>query len=434
MGTGSSISPYEIQILADCPIGYTPDISLDLQGAFGYVAQDTFRLAVGVSGHVWDVEDSLGWTSFAITPGYYDQWHWSFERARSGFFSWKCGTVGGEYGDSLDSGLLTPEVFLEPNSELTFYHWIDAESYGTNECFDGGIVEIQVDGGPWQTLSPDSGYPYWTIYSMGHPFSGQRAFSGHFPLWRQRRFDLGGLHGLARVRFRFGAGHYWNQGEGWYIDDIEIRSQSQPDIDIEPWEFNEVVDPGGTIGRSLLVQNAGGELLYFSIDVEIDSARVGGVKVLRSATRDAWLTTEPDDGEVSPESTLDVTVWLNAQELEQGGTYWGQLLVSSNDPNEPWLVVPVELEVLPGICGDVNGNGMVTTSDGYYILNYLGSGPEPATCWVSNVNGDDSVTPSDGFQILNYIGCSSYLDCGPCDFASRAAQRERQGGHPERRQ
>jgi hypothetical protein len=67
-------------------------------------------------------------------------------------------------------------------------------------------------------------------------------------------------------------------------------------------------------------------------------------------------------------------------------------------------------------CGDGNGDGGVTTADGYGILNYFGSAAQPVSCWVANVNGDDVVTPGDGYHLLNYFGSGSGLICAPCEF------------------
>ena len=68
------------------------------------------------------------------------------------------------------------------------------------------------------------------------------------------------------------------------------------------------------------------------------------------------------------------------------------------------------------ICGDANGDGVVTTGDGYYILNYFGGGPQPASCWAANVNGDGILTTGDGYHLLNYFGGGPALDCAPCEF------------------
>jgi hypothetical protein len=69
-----------------------------------------------------------------------------------------------------------------------------------------------------------------------------------------------------------------------------------------------------------------------------------------------------------------------------------------------------------GPCGDSNGSGVVTTGDGYLILNYFGSGTAPVDCWSANSNGDGNLTTADGFHLLNYFGSSVPPICGPCEF------------------
>jgi hypothetical protein len=418
-GTGSSMTPFGIHVLPECPMEHYPEIYLALEGALGYTVSDTFQLSIGVSEYMWDMEDTTDWTHAIVTPGYHDEWHASSERSYSGSQSWKCGTVGGENGDSLDAGLLSPEFFLAPGSELRFRHWIDAEDYGAGECFDAGIVEIQTDDGPFETIHPDEAYPHWIMYNTGHPFPGQRGYSGYDPSWAEERFDLTGYHGPARIRFRFGAGHWYHE-EGWYIDDVRVQLQAQPDIDLEPWEFCETLLPEVSSDHPLEIWNFGDEPLVFDVQVQADSAFLEGEDrtVPGTALRTGWLEVDPDSGIVATDSVFIVTVSLNASGLT-GGAYLGSIMLSSNDPNEPWLLVPVELQVISGICGDANGSGIITPTDGYAVLNYLGAGPLPVSCWASNVNGDLVLTPADGFQLLNYIGSGPALECGPCDFGDR---------------
>jgi hypothetical protein len=77
-----------------------------------------------------------------------------------------------------------------------------------------------------------------------------------------------------------------------------------------------------------------------------------------------------------------------------------------------WM--PASISVVSELCGDANGDGEVTSGDGFYILNYFGSGPIPATCWAANVNGDGVLTTGDGFHLLNYLGAGSPPNCAPC--------------------
>ncbi|MBE0638786.1 MAG: agmatine deiminase family protein [Bacteroidales bacterium] len=58
-----------------------------------------------------------------------------------------------------------------------------------------------------------------------------------------------------------------------------------------------------------------------------------------------WLSAGPLSGVVQPAQCIDVTVVMNATELT-AGLYNGQLIVSSNDPDDPEIEIPVEFEVI----------------------------------------------------------------------------------------
>jgi PKD repeat protein len=77
---------------------------------------------------------------------------------------------------------------------------------------------------------------------------------------------------------------------------------------------------------------------------------------------------------------------------------------------------PVDVTVEEGICGDANGDGALTTGDGFLVLNYFGAGPAPVSCFAANVNGDGTLTTGDGFHLLNFFGGGPDLDCAPCDL------------------
>ena len=69
----------------------------------------------------------------------------------------------------------------------------------------------------------------------------------------------------------------------------------------------------------------------------------------------------------------------------------------------------------PYMCGDVNCDSAVAPSDAFYILNYLGSGPEPCDFRAADTDGNDNVTSGDAFRILSYLGNTDTLDCDePC--------------------
>jgi subtilisin family serine protease len=184
-----------------------------------------------------DMEGGLnGWTHSNVTPGYSDQWHQTEFRNHTvdGSTAWKCGGPGGNsYQNLLDAGLVTPEIEIEEGYNLYFWHLMAAELYGGSEAWDGGIVEISVDGGDWQLITPVDG-------------GGTPCFSG-FHMWEREEFLLSGFSGTARFRFRF-ASNLEGTWEGWYIDDVVVApgSQTQPvSIMLLPTEETIEIGPGG---------------------------------------------------------------------------------------------------------------------------------------------------------------------------------------------
>ncbi len=195
--------------------------------------QASLPIDLAVGGLRDDMEFGEGsWTHQIITPGFADQWHLSSQRNHTpgGSHSWKFGSTGvGTYANLSDGALITPPITIRENTVLTFWHWIDAEvsqSY-PGRCYDGGLVEMSLDEGPWEQIAPTGGYPY-TIRAGGTPGpfpEGTPVFSGTHD-WQAVQFLVESAEGEARFRFRFGSDGA-DGAEGWYIDDLEILSWDQ---------------------------------------------------------------------------------------------------------------------------------------------------------------------------------------------------------------
>jgi hypothetical protein len=175
-----------------------------------------------------DVESGApNWTHAPVSGGFSDQWHISTARNHTpvGASSWKCGDTGsGSYSNLLDAGLVTPPFELLSHSNLHFWQWIDAEESSAHpgSAYDGGLVEISANGGPWTQIFPDAGYTH-TIRagSIPGPFPvGTEVFSGSRD-WHAVNFDLQAFSGTAQLRFRFGTDGAVAR-EGWYVDDLLV--------------------------------------------------------------------------------------------------------------------------------------------------------------------------------------------------------------------
>jgi hypothetical protein len=214
-----------VSIAADYPL--TEGVfTLEVTGANAYDKLFEVRLPIG--GYYETVETGApGWTHAIVNPGFVDQWHISTElnHTPNGGHSWKCGDTGtGTYANLLDAGLVSTEFELAGTGELRYWQWIDSEvsSAYPGKAYDGGLVEMSVDGGPFTQITPVGGYPY-TIRAGSNPGpfpADTPVFSGTQD-WHQVTFDLTGVSGSVVLRFRFGTDGA-DAREGWYVDDIVV--------------------------------------------------------------------------------------------------------------------------------------------------------------------------------------------------------------------
>jgi hypothetical protein len=224
-GQAAPEAAFEFSVDADCP---DPDIlagSLVVNADWGLNAAPGFTMPVG--GFFDDMEQGAGaWVHYFVTSGFADQWHQSTTRnyTPGGGYSWKFGNTGaGDYANLADGALESTPLPLRDQCYLRFRHWMEAEVSGAHAgyCYDGGMVEMSVDGGAWQQITPVGGYPY-RIRPGGTPGpwpAETLVYSGNIS-WAPAVFEVTGLTGQACFRFRFGTDGA-DVREGWYIDDVE---------------------------------------------------------------------------------------------------------------------------------------------------------------------------------------------------------------------
>ena len=131
------------------------------------------------------------------------------------------------FGTNLDTesdmSLVSPDIILSGQTELSFWHQYDFE-----ENFDGGVVEISINGdamtssdlGPWMTLNA---YNAKIIAGSGNALAGRPAFTGSSGGYLRTVIDLTPFVGqTVKIRFRLTS----NDGlakAGWWIDRVMIR-------------------------------------------------------------------------------------------------------------------------------------------------------------------------------------------------------------------
>jgi len=106
---------------------------------------------------------------------------------------------------------------------------MDAEQSGQypSRGYDGGYVEMRVDGGAWEHVTPiGGGYTHTTLVGSDSPFESDVPFySGSFD-WKETTVRIE-EDDVGSVQFRFVFGSDDNTHfEGWYIDDLFIMADS----------------------------------------------------------------------------------------------------------------------------------------------------------------------------------------------------------------
>lgn len=99
-----------------------------------------------------------------------------------------------------------------------------------NRAYDGGVVEISANGGPWQDLRPLflGGGPTRTIFKGDtNPLAGRVGYGAESGGFVTARANLSGTPALSfagskvKLSFRIGTDSRY-AGEGWFIDDVRI--------------------------------------------------------------------------------------------------------------------------------------------------------------------------------------------------------------------
>ena len=189
--------------------------------------QNPLYILIGVKGY--DLENEPNWNHESITESYGDQWHLSDQDNVTplGNYSYKFGDIGdGNYETLQHGALYIPEVELEAGAFLRFWHKMNAGHQINEISWDGGIVEISVDGSDFEQIYPIGGYPNILLNLPTSPFDVDTEFYSGFFDWEEAEFDLSEFQGNAIIRFVFGSANM-QTSLGWFIDDIRIGSNGE---------------------------------------------------------------------------------------------------------------------------------------------------------------------------------------------------------------
>jgi extracellular elastinolytic metalloproteinase len=244
---------------------------------------------------------------------------------------------------------------------LRFWH-----SYDTEANWDGGVVEISVNGGAWTDLGPlmfQNGYNSTIITNLASAISDRDAFSGNSSGFIETAVDLSSYaNNNAQIRFRMATDGFIG-GVGWYVDDVAIVDDAllfneacvtaaegdsdcesvntmvmpvtgppAPSIAVNPESLSSSQDQGDVSIQTLNIGNNGNAVLDW--DIMTDSA--GSCAAPDNGV--LWASAQPLSGAVSPAGSTAVQVSFDASGLAPD-VYTGALCVISTDTtNSPFVV------------------------------------------------------------------------------------------------
>ena len=179
-----------------------------------------------------------------------------------------------------------------------------------------------------------------------------------------------------------------------------------------------VMEADGTITINYLSIDAGFDLLSNTIGIE-NADGTDGLQVAFNTAYPTnnlavkffapyqWLSIDKLGGSIAATSSDQVILTMTTADLDSG-TYTANVVLSSNDPDENPMIVPVEVNINTGpsyVCGDVNNNGEgPNLTDLSYLVNHLfSSGPPPPIVNAADVNASGSLNLTDVTLLVNHL-------------------------------
>jgi hypothetical protein len=139
-------------------------------------------------------------------------------------------SIGGASSPAVHAGLRSPSLVPAPGAKLTFSYWIASEIDTTvaGHAYDGMIVEVTTNAGLTYQQLPGPYTHRLTAWTYSPWKQDTPCFAGNGSEgWRKATFDLAAYAGTPiQLRFVMG-GDNNTDGEGVYLDDIEIATLSQ---------------------------------------------------------------------------------------------------------------------------------------------------------------------------------------------------------------
>jgi len=313
----------------------------------------------------------------------------------------------------------------EPNGPE--YSWVDITSIGTyitglGDDTNVGPFSIGFDFGFYDnTFSAfrfcTNGFVSFTSTQSAYsnqslPTDGDEPLNLIAPFWDDLNFNNGG-----------DAYYYSNNSDSLVISWIDVPHYSSGG----PYTFQVILLARGEIiyqyqdmnppfsSSTIGIQNGTGQI---GLQIVYNSNYVENNLAVRIKTHQFWLTAEPSSYVIEAHDSYTAAITFDASELEDG-EYSGNVILNSNDPVNPHVVIPVDFVVGEYLCeyipGDINSDEDVSAADAIYGIRYfqdLGDSPsdscynDSSDTWLyvaGDVNGSCEFLGSDISFLVSYL-------------------------------
>lgn len=203
----------------------------------------------------------------------------------------------------------------------------------------------------------------------------------------------------------------------WCIDDISVGADinTSPVINTNITAVNHSMIPDITVERNLLVNNTGFEDLIISVDWSYEG------------TTQNWLEISPTTATIPGGTNTNLQLTFNSTGLNFG-LYHASITITSNDPENPTLIIPVVLNVIDG--GFVSQNIIFNdytfptgiSADGQFVSGQL-MGGEGSFFWkegqgIINITGEAMGVSLNGTVGGNFLNpeLNGLLSAGRWDY------------------
>ncbi len=195
----------------------------------------------------------------------------------------------------------------------------------------------------------------------------------------------------------------WNQNED-FLDDDPITVSGTPGVG--PYTAT-IIPPAGALPGSARMRI---QIIYNSTpdpcDASFSYGEVEDYTLVVDSDFTDWLSFNPETGTIPGSGTTDIDINIDATDMDEGD-YYADLNISSNDPDEPLLTVPVhlivsgtkQLELTVFLEGPFTGSEMST------LLNLSGNIPlnQPFNENPWNYSGTESVASIPNSDVIDWV-------------------------------